>query len=193
MEVASSAARKRGGKIIQYKSNRKSLWQCKEGHQFWLTLHKVHRRGQWCKKCGHSIGERIIRDVFNYYQIFFQPQVSLPGLPRRTYDYYFESNGHRYLLEYDGQQHFHYVRKYHRKPGAFKEGQLIDRVKTYWAVQLGFQVIRIDYTQRDWIAAHLINAVNLNWPVYYSAPQLYQYITGISLTYNQVEKYTVKV
>jgi len=189
MNTAVEAAQKRGGKIVQYNNKKKSLWECKEGHQFFLTVHKVHRRGQWCKKCGSSIGERLIRDLLNHYQVPFQTQVQLPGLPGRKYDYYFESNGQKYILEYDGEQHFHYVRKYHRQRGALKEGQLIDRVKTYWAVNLGYRFIRIDYTQRDSLQAHLLNAVNLNWAVYYSTPDMYKYLTEVPLAVGDLQQY----
>lgn len=186
MQKAQQAAQKRGGIILQYSTGRKCLWKCKEGHTFWLTVHKVHRRGQWCKQCGSSIGERLVRDVLNWYQIPFQSQFTISTLPGRKYDFYFEWNAKKYLVEYDGEQHFHYVRKYHRGKGKLTQSRIVDRVKTYLAVQSGYCIIRIDYTQRDYIQWHLVYAVNLGWPVYYSTPTMYKYISEIPLKWEQL-------
>lgn len=186
MQTAQQAAHKRGGKILQYNRRKKCLWQCKEGHTFWLTVHKVHRRGQWCKRCGCSKGERSVRDVLNYYQVPFQAQYSISLLPTRKYDFYFEWRGKHYLVEYDGEQHFHYVRKYHRGKGQLQKSRVADRVKTYLAVQSGYCLIRIDYTQQEYIQWHLVNAVNLAWPVYYSNPEMYKYISQVPLQWCQL-------
>lgn len=181
----------KGGQLVStsLRSGKKLEWRCNEGHTFWLTVYKVHRRGQWCKQCGSSIGEREIRKVFRDFNIPFQPQVTLQMLPRRKYDFYFEYNAKRYLIEFDGEQHFRFVRKYHKTKAKFLENQLVDRIKTYAAWNSGYHFIRIDCGQIDYIRHHIINAINSGVVVYLSDPQMYSYITNIGITQQQWQQY----
>lgn len=184
-------AAQKGGQLLSTSipQNRKVKWQCSNGHIFMLTPYKVHRRGQWCKQCGASIGERDIRKVLEEFNIPFTQQCTLPILPRRKYDFYFEYNGRKYLVEFDGEQHFRYVRKYHKAKAKFLEGQIIDRIKTYAAWNSGCHLIRIDYTQIEHIKYHIINAINCGSVVYLSNPELYKYISEINITPQQIQQY----
>ena len=140
-------------------------------------------------ECGASIGERNVRAVLQYYKIPFSQQAILPILPRRKYDFYFEYDGRKYLLEFDGMQHFKQVRKYNKSKAKFLECQLIDRVKTHAANQSGCYLIRIDYTQINNVAFHIITAINLGCALYLSNPILYKYISDIPLTQEQYQQY----
>ncbi len=147
MEKASQHAASKGGRLIKYNGKYRSTWQCNEGHQFMLTDYKVRRRGKWCSTCGASNGEREIRRLLTLYQLPFTQQAVMPNLPGRKFDFYFQYQGKAYLLEYDGEQHFEYVRKYHKTKKGFYEAQAIDKQKTIAGTQAGCYVIRIDYTQ----------------------------------------------
>lgn len=183
-------AQQRGGVLISTTiTNRKLKWQCNEGHVFWLTTNKVHRRGQWCKTCGSSIGEREIRSILREYGIPFIQEHVLAMLPYRRYDFYFQYNNRHFLVEFDGEQHFHYVRKYHKTKANFNECQTIDRIKTYAAWNSGMTIIRIDYTQRENIRNHIITAVNSPNLVYLSSPEMYNYITKINITPEQLQQH----
>jgi hypothetical protein len=189
MNKYQQAAIDRGGQLLSTSiSARKLKWKCRDGHIFWMTFYKV-KRGQWCKQCGSSIGERDIRKVLQEFNIPFAQQFSLPMLPRRKYDFYFEYGNRRYIIEYDGQQHFEYVRKYHKSKAKFLESQVIDRIKTYSVWKSNLFLIRIDYTQMEHIRHHIITAVNSNCIVYLSNPEMYKYITDINITHEQLEKY----
>ena len=178
-----NVASKKGGVLLSSSITGKKLqWQCNEGHTFWLTAYKVHKRGKWCQMCGSSKGERAIREVLKELNVIFVPQYKLPVCHRRRYDYYFEFNNRRFIIEYDGEQHFNFVRRYHRKKCKFVESQIIDRIKTYYAWNSGITIIRIDYTQLDNIRQHIINGINCGAVVYLSTPQLYKYITDINIT-----------
>ena len=186
-----NVAIQKGGQLLSTSvpNGRKLQWKCNEGHTFWLTSYKVHRRGKWCEKCGSSIGERDIRKVLREFNLSFIPQCRLLLLPNRRYDFYFEYNERKFLVEFDGEQHFRYVRKYHKTKAKFDESQLIDRIKTYAAWNSGCYLIRIDYTQLEHVRHHIITAVNSNIIVYMSNPELYRYITNINITPAQIQQY----
>lgn len=184
-------ANKKGGYLLSKSiTNKKLQWKCSEGHVFWLTANKVHRRGQWCKKCGSSIGERSIRNILTSFNISFTQQYQLSQIPRRKYDFYFEYNHKKYIIEFDGEQHFRYVRKYHKTKAGFMKCQIIDRIKTYYAWNSGITIIRIDYTQIDNIQRHIIDGINSGAMVYLSDPQLYQYITSVNISPEHFSQYS---
>ena len=183
-------AKEKGGFLLSKSiGQRKVQWQCNEGHIFWLTTYKVHRRGKWCEKCGSSKGERAVRKILKDLNIQFSQEYSLAVCPRRRYDFYFELGGKKYIVEFDGEQHFIYVRKYHKKKSKFIEGQIIDRIKTYYAWNSGITIIRIDYTQLNNIYDHIINGINSGALVYFSDRELYKYITDINITHEQFTLY----
>lgn len=189
MDKFVNAAQKRGGRLLRYKRSGKSLWQCREGHSFWLTGYKVYRRGKWCPHCGSSNGERTVRQCLQEWNLPFVPQAVLPLLPSRRYDFCFGHQGRRFLVEFDGEQHFRFVKRYHRTKKAFHESQLVDRIKTHVALISGYHLIRIDYTQMPLIQAHLINAISINTPVYYSTPQMYTYISHRTISPSELQRY----
>lgn len=190
-----NVAIKKGGRLLStsiHSDKRKLKWQCNEGHIFLMTIYKVHRRGQWCKTCGSSIGERSIRMILKEFNLKFESQFIISLLPTRKYDFYFEYNNNKYLIEFDGLQHFEFVRKYHKTKAKFIESQIIDRIKTYIAWKSGFKIIRIDYMQHENIKSHIITALNSNSLVYFSNPILYKYITDINITGDQLQQYANK-
>lgn len=181
-------ATRHNGKLLSTKG-KKYQWQCREGHTFYLTPYKVYRRGKWCPQCGASIGERDIRQFFREYNVPFIPQFRLPMIPSRKYDFYFEWNGRKYLVEFDGEQHFRFVKKYHRVKARFIEAQIIDRVKTWAAWNSSYHLIRIDYIQACYIQHHMVMALRVNYAIYFSTPDMYRYITESAVTPEQFQKY----
>ena len=180
----------KGGLLLSTSVSRSKLqWQCRDGHIFWLTFYKVNRSGKWCPTCGASIGERDIRAVLQEFNIPFLQQAILPILPRRKYDFYFEYDNRKFLVEFDGEQHFRYVRKYHKTKGKFFEAQIVDRVKTWASLNSQCHMIRIDYTQRDNTKYHITMAVNMRCNLYLSDPILYKYISDINVTSEQLRQY----
>ena len=61
-----------------------------------------------------SYGEKKCIDVLDSINIKFVQQYKLPFLKNRRYDFMFHHNEEKYILEYDGQQHFHYVKFFHK-------------------------------------------------------------------------------
>ena len=192
MNRAQQLAQKKGGRLVTYRTQGRSTWQCGEGHTFSLTLNRV-KRGKWCLTCGSSVGERKVREFFRTFGIPFIPQAIFPALPTRRYDYYFEWAGRRYIVEFDGDQHFRYVRKYHKTKGNFYQAQVIDRVKTYVALLYGCHVVRIDQSQREAVAWHILTAINLGAPFYVSSPSLYTHLLQTPVTPEDLRKYAPRL
>lgn len=83
----------------------------------------------------------------------------------------------RWILEYDGIQHFEFIMFFYKTISNFHEYQRIDMMKTKVALQQGFNIIRIDYTQLNNIPFHINQAITYNQPVYFSTPELYSHIS----------------
>ena len=88
-----------------------------------------------------------------------QSQVQISLLPLKRYDFSFALQNKIYLLEFDGQQS--------------------DVLKTYTAMQSGYYIIRIDYTQINSIEYHIRNALATlgnGYSLYTSNTSMYKYI-----------------
>lgn len=140
------------------------------------TLINLMLRRAGCSHCNFSRGERRCADALTKMGIVFIAQYSLGSRNRKPFDFYFEYGGSDYVLEYDGQQHFKFISHFHRDQQHFLKRQRVDRLKTCNALNKGFRVIRIDYTQEAQIATHLRVALKLRTRVYLSTPDMYDYL-----------------
>lgn len=132
-----------------------------------------------CPKCSKSKGEIQCCVTLDKLGIPYQCQYNLPSLPRKRYDIFFIVANNSYLLEFDGKQHFEFDPHFHKSIRDFHERQQIDIDKTYHAKVSGFKLIRIDYTQLNYIDYHIsqaINILNSTANVYYSDMRKYLYI-----------------
>jgi very-short-patch-repair endonuclease len=119
-------------------------------------------------------------EVLNKLQIAFETQLSLPDLTRRYFDFAFELNGKKYLLEYDGIQHFERRELFDYSDAELKKRQKHDIEKSKHAVTNGYHLIRIDHTQLHKVEEHLIQAMNVlqgKFRTYHSNSNMYEYIT----------------
>lgn len=101
-----------------------------------------HTRGHGCTRCRESHGEQYCRRVLKELNIDYIPQYRIEGLGRHSFDFYFENKGRKYLLEYDGEQHFKENQFFKR---TLEEEHQNDINKTYNGINSGYSVIRIDY------------------------------------------------
>lgn len=166
--------KKKEGKIEgKYYNNKCRLtFTCKAGHQ-WSTKAFNIKCGTWCPHCRISKGEQELITIFNNLGIEHKTQFILHDLLNRRYDFMFTYNEDKYILEYDGQQHFDFVSFFHKEYDEFLRRQEIDRLKTYIALRSNYKVIRIDYTQRDNLEFHVRNAIMESLPIYVSTPEMY--------------------
>lgn len=176
----------RNGKLLEQYINSqiKVLIQCEYGHQ-WKTTPNSIQRGTWCPNCNQSKGENIIASILNQYKIDYKRQYQHPLLPKFKYDFYFIYNNVHYLLEFDGVQHFEYG-FFHKSEDDFQYKQNVDRMKSYVAIQTGYRMIRIDYTNINNIFNCLINGIN-SGSIFYVSSLLYDWIY-IPLPYEFIQK-----
>lgn len=122
----------------------------------------------------------------------YESEVILANLPRKRFDFVFIHRGKRYIIEYDGIQHFRFVLYFHGALDIFEERKRVDVMKTEAALAEGYYVIRIDHTNIDnnSISKHLnmaMRQLNENNRVYYSDPDMYTYISD-NLTNSTIEQ-----
>lgn len=60
----------------------------------------------------------------------------------------------RLLIEYDGEQHFRYVERFHKTKEVFQNARQRDKIKEELAHQNGYDVVRFDY--RDILTKSLV-------------------------------------
>ena len=116
--------------------------------------------------------ERILKEL----NIDFQPQFIFDEYPKKGYDFHFRCQEQDYLLEFDGMQHFNYVKLFHDGGRDLKKQQDTDCFYSNYALSKGYQLIRIDYKQIDRIQHHLEQAFQSSSAVYFSTPDMYDHI-----------------
>ena len=132
-----------------------------------------------------SKGKLLIEQLLIKYQIAYISQYSHMNLPSLKYDFAFISKGQKYLLEFDGQQHFEHIDEFSPTPEHFLYRQSIDLLKTNFALTSGFRLIRIDYTCIDSVETHFrtaLSSLSPDNPYYFSTPALYEYILEGSIS-----------
>jgi len=118
----------REGKLIgEYKHSTIPVEvECKSGHR-WYPRPFYIVIGNWCPTCNRSNCEQIVALYLNNKNILYKTQATIPGLPRRRYDFIFELKGTKVIIEYDGEIHFKFIKYYRR---------IVDKVKTYHALMV---------------------------------------------------------
>ncbi|CAH6419026.1 Hypothetical protein HVR_LOCUS214 [uncultured virus] len=148
---------------------------CKTCLYEWNPTLDSHVKGSGCPKCKKSKGEKACMRILEGINIVYKLQFRISSLPSRPFDLYFEYMGHKWLLEFDGRQHFQMIDFFHESMEEFHNNQEIDVVKTKIAVTEGYNVIHIDHTQIKNIKYHVESAFRLKQLVYFSTPDLYQH------------------
>lgn len=160
--------------------------QCENGHT-WDPKPYYVVIGNWCPLCTGSTGEQSIASYLREKGIAYKTQCTIPGLPRRRYDFILEYNGRNFVVEFDGEMHFKFMPYYHGTEKFFLYRQAIDRVKTLHALNNSYQVIRIDYSQLLKIREHLDVFLKKEDRLCVSTPHLYQgWLGGASVPPEEV-------
>lgn len=119
--------------------------QCPQ-HGVSNRLLKMIRKGKMCVACWRQRKAEFQSDCeFRVYRFFHLSQIphvrqaTIPGT-RLSCDFFFPNE--KLIIEIDGDQHWRYVRKWHRKRGDFQAQKDRDRQKTNWCLQNGFVLYR---------------------------------------------------
>lgn len=174
-----SIVAEKGGKVIDTYINAHTLIRvkCQKGHVWEVSPNAITNVGNWCPTCKNSRGEVAVGKYLTECNIPFTRQFKHPSLPDLRYDFFFEYDNRKYLLEFDGEQHFKEDPTFfHRGEGKFDHQQNLDRLKTYIAIATGYCIIRIDYTQINTIKDHITQAIEFDDMFYLSNEELYEYL-----------------
>jgi hypothetical protein len=160
---------------------------CEYGHH-WITKPKNIKGGSWCHVCHEPKGEREIRNVLTALGIVYRSQFRHPHLNHRKYDFIFIYQNKKYIVEFDGEQHFKFIPYFHQCVDTFIHKQEIDKIKTWVVLNDDYNIIRIDYTQRNNIEFHIKQAISSNEQLYVSTPELYDWFIGATISAELLER-----
>ncbi|PGX73139.1 hypothetical protein [Priestia megaterium] len=108
--------------------------------------------------CKYSNGEMIIRTYLVEQGIPFKQEVSFSGLEGKKgkflrYDFgIYSKNKLLALIEYHGEQHFRFIKKWHKTKGIFEEQKRRDDRKRQYAKKKSIPLIEITYKDKDIIS-----------------------------------------
>jgi very-short-patch-repair endonuclease len=150
---------------------------CNKCQKCWSpTINNLINNKSGCPRCKISKGERACLNYLLSNNISFEEQFKIVELGNKSFDFMIEHNELKYIIEFDGVQHFKFVEYFYKSVDVFIKRQDVDVLKTITALKCGYNVIRIDYKQIDNVSFHLSEALNLKNKTYFSTPELYTHI-----------------
>lgn len=143
-----------------------------------------------CPKCviaQRSRGVSVIANFLRENEIKNIPEYTISSTDKRRWDFFLPD--YKAVIEYDGQQHFSFVKKFHGDQKEFEKEQLNDIEKTKLCIQEGYQMIRLDYLLSDDLLCDELMA-GLESPVklYVTHMELYSHIISSCNAKFQVSK-----
>lgn len=135
IEECNQIAAKNFGKCLSKKClgiKSKLLWKCEIGHIWKATLGNIKFNNSWCPDCCQSYGEQKFREILEKYT----------GKPfkRIRPNWLLNNNGNRMEIdgynqelnigfEFQGKQHFEFVKLWHKEKDKFKKQLIADEQK----------------------------------------------------------------
>lgn len=123
-------------------------------HGYWEQTPHNHLQGHGCPKCIISKGELKIQNFLLENKISFQAQyvinlgLSLFGRDNIKVDFYIEYKNKKYIIEYNGIQHYEYIKHFHQENG-FESQKMRDARLGEWCKHNKVKLIEIRYDQFD--------------------------------------------
>ena len=150
---------------------------CNKCKKCWSpTISSLVNKKSGCPRCKISKGERACLNYLLSNNILFEEQFKILELGMKRFDFMVEHNGLKYVIEFDGIQHFKFTEYFYKSVNVFIERQEVDILKTSIALKNGYNIIRIDYKQIKNVNFHISEALNLKNKTYFSTPELYTHI-----------------
>jgi len=119
-----------------------------------------HLKGFGCSQCNmKSLGELMIINWLNRNNIKYEIQKSFSNcknIIHLRYDFYLPNQ--KLLIEYDGEPHFKEIEYLGGKDGLMYR-QINDKIKTDYAMNNNFNLLRIKYTERKNLSEILKNNI----------------------------------
>ena len=135
-------------------------------HGDFLQSPDSHLRGHGCIKCFSSKPEKVIRSFLKNHNICFEEQVRFNSCKdKRTLPFDFVLEKIKTIIEYNGELHYKrfFFNSYGRKKrfNDLKTTKRHDAIKTRWAKDNGYRLLRIPYTEFNNIEAILTRELGL--------------------------------
>ena len=171
---------------INYKNKKGVFWlcecSCKKHTRIIASSRNLLKGHKMSCGCLHSKGELKIAEILEKNQISFEEQKTFASciFPdtgyKAVFDFWVDN---KYIIEYDGVQHFRPWGFHGKKPNAklFKKTQEHDLIKNIWAKQNGIPLIRIPYTHykkielKDLLPNNNKFLLGVNDMLYFDIPQ----------------------
>ena len=124
-----------------------------------MAINTLRRQGFSCNKCGDGVSypNKIGLNLLEQLGINFTPEYSPNWIKPKRYDFYFDFDNKKYILEMDGGWH----KKDNKLSGQTKEeSKIIDDYKDRLAFEHDIEVIRIDCENIDleYIKNNILNS-----------------------------------
>jgi hypothetical protein len=152
-----------GGTIIGKYVNTsvKIALKCQREHYFEMKPNNV-TNGKWCRSCGfyESKGEKIVREYLTNMNIVFNSEMIFDWMPLKRFDFYFVYNGRKFVIEFDGIQHFVRIDFFCPTEEIYNRRRQADINKTIACLNNGYYLIRICHSDIGNISTILDKFIN---------------------------------
>jgi hypothetical protein len=132
----------------------KTWWECSKKHK-WEARYYHIKQNTKCPYCSiletQSKGEKRIAKFLDALDIMYSRQKIFEGCKDKAFlrfDFFFTYSGQRFLIEYNGQQHYKPIGHWGGKE-ALETSKRRDRIKAHFAATNGLHLIIIPYTDYD--------------------------------------------
>lgn len=146
----------------------KATHKCLKCDYEWDTSPTIVKSGHGCPCCRRSVGEDKIINYFKYKDIKYNQEKRFKWNGLRRYD--FLTNGT--IIEFDGSQHFTHSDFLH-KSRSLKDTQNTDKLKNKLALDNGYRICRISYSEINNIEKILDVALKCNDEQMYFGKEYY--------------------
>lgn len=130
---------------------------------------KAHLRGQGCPECANqrrasfyeSKGEQKIEEFLINHNIIYVRQKTFPDCKHNMllrFDFFLPD--HETLIEFDGQQHYEFVPRFHGNEQGFVLFQTRDKIKNKYASDNKIKLVRICWDEENNIPTILLNLIS---------------------------------
>jgi len=169
---------------VSYGSSINYFWICSNercGESFLQSPGSRTHSMQGCPRCASSKGEKITTRVLTELEISFKTEFKLPSLIGKSFDFEFEWEGQKFIIEFDGKQHFKRIKYFYKTQAQFAEARYRDILKHLTAVssRYDYKVIRIDYRipkSEEEFKKHILEGLETPFVSYFSTPSLYNWL-----------------
>lgn len=131
------------------KSRRILVCHKKCGFKYTVNYHHF-MHGQGCPRCKKSHGERKVRKYLEAHGFYFQEQYTIRTLNGRYLkcDFYLEENGQKYIIEYNGIQHYQPIEWFGGEQG-YRSQCIRDQEKVEYCKLNNIELIIIPYNNEE--------------------------------------------